>query len=87
MGDIPPENALEINIDITLGTDLTGAKVHYDAYGWTNPEHASNDPETADMTNPFSHDFTFVVPEVATIFAVASSLVALGTYAYKRKKQ
>jgi len=29
----------------------------------------------------------FVVPEIATIFITASSMIALGAYAYKRKKQ
>jgi hypothetical protein len=86
VGDILSGEYIEITIDIDLNTDLTGAKIHYDAYGWSTEEH-STDPRTADITSPFSHDYTFIVPEVATIFAVASSLVALGTYAYKRKKQ
>ena len=83
LGDIPSGGKMEINIDITLGTDLEGAKIHFDAYGWSTDEHTGK----PDITSPFSHDATFVVPEAATIVAVASSLVALGTYAYKRKKQ
>ncbi len=72
---------IEVNIDITLnpGADLSEAKIHFDAYGYTNTG--------ALIFSPFSHDLTFVVPEPATMFAAASSLLALGTYAYKRKKQ
>jgi hypothetical protein len=81
--DIPLGGYIEITIDIDLNTDLTGAKIHYDAYGWSTEEH-TGDP---DITNPFSHDYTFIVPEAATLLAVSSSLLALGAYAYKRKKQ
>ena len=85
VGDIPSGGYIEILIDIDLGTDPTEeAKIHYDAYGWSNVEHTIE--ERPDITSPFSHDYTFVVPEVATIFAAGSSLTALGTYAYKRRK-
>ena len=85
VGDIQSETAIEINFVITLNTDLEGAKIHFDAYGWTTEEHG--DSSTAEITNPYSHDFTFMVPEAATILVVSSSLVALGAYAYKRKRQ
>lgn len=85
VGDILSGEYIEIVIDITLNTDLTDAKIHYDAYGWSDSEHTGDD--RPDITSPFSHDYTFIVPEAATIFAVGASLVALGAYAYKRKKQ
>lgn len=72
---------IEINIDLTInpGADLSEAKIHFDAYGHTNTG--------ALIFSPFSHDATFVVPEPATMFALGSSLLALGAYAIKRKKQ
>ena len=85
LGDLysPPDTPykIEINIDITLepGADVSEAKIHFDAYGYTDTG--------ARIFSPYSHDALFVVPEATTIFAVASSLLALGTYAYKRKKQ
>lgn len=87
VGDISSETAIEIIFDITLGADpdLTDAKIHFDAYGWTSEEHG--DYTTATITTPYSHDGTFIVPEAATIFVASSSLIALGTYAYKRRKQ
>lgn len=85
VGDIASETAIQVTFVMTLNTDLTGAKIHFDAYGWTSEEHG--DYTSAAITSPYSHDSTFVVPEAATILAVASSLAALGTYAYKRKKQ
>ena len=86
VGDIDSETALKITIDIDLGGVVPEeAKIHFDAYGWTIEDHG--DASTATITSPYSHDYTFVVPEVATVFAAGSSLVALGTYAYKRRKQ
>ena len=63
------------------GADMDDARIHLDAYcydadGWPFPIFA-----------PFSHDGTFIIPEATTILAVTSSLLALGVYAYKRKKQ
>lgn len=84
VGDIVKGSYMQITIDITLtGAPLDEAKIHFDAYGWSIEEHTGD----YDIFSPFSHDFTFVIPEAATIVAVASSLVALGIYAYKRKKQ
>ena len=85
LGALAPDGKIEINIDIALnsGADLDEAKIHFDAYGFSTAEHG----DKPDMTSPFSHDATFVVPEAATIFAAGSSLLALGTYAYKRRKQ
>jgi hypothetical protein len=85
VGDIPSGGYIEITIDIDLNTDLTGAKIHYDAYGWSDAGHTAED--RPDITNPFSHDYTFVIPEAATVLAVSASMLALGAYAYKRKKQ
>lgn len=85
VGTILSGGYIEIVIDIDLNTDLTGAKIHYDAYGWSDSGHTMED--RADITSPFSHDYTFIVPEVATVFAAGASLIALGTYAYKRRKQ
>ena len=69
---------VEIPVEITFKAtaDLTGAKIHFDAYGYTE--------SGALMKNPYSHDLT--VPEPATIFMALTSLGALGVYAYKRKK-
>jgi hypothetical protein len=83
VGNIVNGSYIQITIDIDLNTDLTEAKIHFDAYGWSTEEHTGK----YNIFSPFSHDFTFVIPEAATIVAVASSLVALGIYAYKRKKQ
>lgn len=86
VGNILSGEYIEILIDIELSTDLSEeAKIHFDAYGWSNVEHTME--ERPDITSPFSHDYTFVVPEVATVFAAGSSLLALGTYAYKRRKK
>jgi hypothetical protein len=84
LGDLysPPATpyAVEITVEITLkaGADISGAKIHFDAYGYTETG--------AVITSPYSHDLTFHVPEAATIIA-ATSLVGFGIYAYKRKKQ
>jgi hypothetical protein len=85
VGNIMSGEYIEIVIDIDLNTDLANAKIHYDAYGWSDVEHSLED--RPNITSPFSHDYTFVVPEVTTIFAAGSSLAALGTYVYRRKKQ
>jgi len=70
---------VEISVEITLkgGADISDAKIHFDAYGYTDSGSL--------MKSPYSHDLTFHVPEAATIIA-ATSLVAFGIYAYKRKK-
>jgi len=88
LGDIPSGGKMQVTIDITLnpGADLEEAKIHFDAYGWSTEDH-STDPKSADITNPFSHDYTFIIPEATTAFAAASSLLALGTYAYRRRKK
>jgi hypothetical protein len=83
VGDIDSGGYIEIVIDIDINTDLTDAKIHFDAYGWSTEEHTGG----PDISNPFSHDYTFMVPEAATILAVSASLLALGAYAYKRKRQ
>jgi hypothetical protein len=38
------------------------------------------------MFSPYSHDLNFAIPEPATILATTASIIALGLYAYKRKK-
>jgi hypothetical protein len=83
VGSLDSGNKMELTFTTTLntGADMDDARIHLDAYcydadGWPFPIFA-----------PFSHDGTFVIPEAATIFAVTSSLLALGIYAYKRKKQ
>lgn len=84
VGDIPSGDYIEIRIDITLkpGADLSEAKIHFDAYGWSEDVYTG----PYDIFSPFSHDYTFIIPEPATIFLMAASLTALGIYAYKRKK-
>jgi hypothetical protein len=86
VGNITSGNYMQITIDITLNpsADLSEAKIHFDAYGWSDPEHTAEDKY--DINTPFSHDSTFVIPEAATLFAASSSLIALGAYAYKRRK-
>jgi hypothetical protein len=88
VGDLASGSYVKIDIDIHLypGADVSEAKIHFDAIGWSTEQH-STDFTTADITSPFSHDYTFIVPEPATIALAASSLIALGAYAYKRKKQ
>jgi hypothetical protein len=84
IGYLSAGGKVEINIDIALGQFVPDtAKLHFDAYGFSTPEHG----DKPDMTSPFSHDGTFVVPEPSALAAVASSMLALGTYAYKRRKQ
>ena len=84
VGDLysPPDTpyAVQISVEITLngGADISDAKIHFDAYGYTDSGSL--------MTSPYSHDLTFHVPEAATIVA-ATSLFAFGIYIYKRKKQ
>jgi hypothetical protein len=90
VGDIASDGYMQITIDITPnGGDLDEAKIHFDAYGWSEDpgEVGAGDPQNIDITSPFSHDSTFIVPEATTILAVSASLLALGAYAYKRKKQ
>lgn len=88
VGNIPSGGYIGIPIDIDLnpGADLSEAKIHFDAIGWSTEEHPA-DLDTYNIFSPFSHDSTFVIPEPATIALAASSLVALGTYAYKRRKK
>lgn len=75
---------VEVVIDITpSGGALDDAKIHFDALGWSNDACEGD----YDMFSPFSHDSTFIVPEAATILAVSASMLALGLYAYKRKKE
>jgi len=84
LGDLASGGKIEINIDITLNQSIPeGAKLHFDAFGLATEEHG----DKPNMTSPFSHDGTFVVPEATTILAITSSMLALGTYAYKRRKQ
>ena len=85
VGTLASGAKIEINVDIALnpGAELDEAKIHFDAYGFSTVEH----DDKPNITSPFSHDGTFVVPEPAAVFAVVSSFLALGTYAYKRKKQ
>jgi hypothetical protein len=70
--------AVEITVEITLnaGADISEAKIHFDAYGYTDSGSV--------IFSPYSHDLNFHVPEAAPILA-ATSLVAFGIYAYKRK--
>jgi len=85
LGTLAAGSKIEITVDIALNpnADIEASKIHFDACGFSTPEHG----DRADMTSPFSHDGTFVVPEPATIVLAGSSLLAFGTYAYKRKKQ
>ena len=81
--DIDPEAALKVTIDIALGGAVPeGAKIHFDAHGY-DTDGGSGD---GDYKNPYSHDFTFVVPEPATIALMGSLFAAFGLFAYKRRK-
>lgn len=75
---------LELTFVATLnpGADMEAARIHLDAYGWTSEEHSGK----YNIFSPFSHDFTFVVPEPATILLMGSLFGALGLYALKRRK-
>jgi len=70
--------AIVIDIDLKEGADLTNAKIHFDAYGFTEDESL--------IFSPYSHDLNFIIPEPATIFMAVASIAALGAYAYKRKR-
>jgi hypothetical protein len=85
VGDIASGSYMQVTIDITLnvGADLEEAKIHFDAYGWSDDAHNGD----YDIFSPFSHDSTFVIPEVATIFLTASSMLAFGAYIYRKKKE
>ena len=74
----PFKVAIVVDIDLNEGADLSNAKIHFDAYGYTNTGGI--------IFSPYSHDTTFVVPEPATIIMMASALGAFGIYAYKRKR-
>jgi len=86
VGDLysPPGSPYKVGIvvDITLKAGVTevpeNAKIHFDAYGLTERERW--------IRNPYSHDFTFVIPEIGTIFLAAASFSALALYALKRRK-
>ena len=71
----------EISIDIELNSGAVipeDAKIHFDAYGYT---------ETGSlMRNPYSHDYTFVVPELGVFLLLGASFAALGLFTLKRKK-
>jgi hypothetical protein len=91
VGDIGYGSYIVVKIDITLKPevdqeDLEGAKIHFDAYGWSNQGHVGI-LEKADMNSPFSKDYTFVIPELATILLTTAPLSALGIYAFKRKRK
>ena len=74
----PYKTAINVTIILRNGaTPSADAKVHFDAYGYTE--------EGNFIFSPYSHDLNFVIPEPATIFAVIASLVGLALFAYKRK--
>lgn len=75
----PFKVAIVVDIDLKEGADMSDAKIHFDAYGYTNTGGI--------IFSPYSHDATFVVPEPATIIAITSALGAFGAFAYKRKRQ
>jgi hypothetical protein len=70
--------AIEIEIELKEDADLTNAKVHFDAYGFTM--------EGRLIFSPYSHDLNFVIPELATVLIASASLTAFGIYAYRRKR-
>ena len=86
VGDLysPPATPFKAKIDITIklkeGATITPEmKIHFDAYG-----HTADDKPT---TSPYSHDFTFVVPEPATIAMVAASFAGFALFAVKHRKK
>jgi len=86
VGDIASETALKITIDIALGGAVPeGARIHFDAYGWSDEGEIGE--VKADITCPYSHDYTFVIPEVATILLAGASFAGFGLYAIRRKRK
>lgn len=79
----PPGSPYKVAIKVTIilngPSALADAKIHFDAYGYTE--------EGALVTSPYSHDLTFITPEPATLLATLASVAGLGLYAYKRKKK
>jgi hypothetical protein len=74
----PYKKEITIKIELKDGADLTNAKIHFDAYGFTE--------DGSLIFSPYSHDLNFIIPEPATIFMAVASIAALGAYAYKRKR-
>jgi len=79
----PPNTPYKVKIivEINLKSGVTvpaDAKIHFDAYGYTE--------DGGFIFSPYSHDLNFVIPEPATIFMTVASIAALGAYAYKRKR-
>jgi len=78
----PPDTPYVVAINVTIvlngGTIPADAKIHFDAFGYTE--------EGNFMFSPYSHDLDFVVPEPATIAIAATSLIALALYGLHRTK-
>lgn len=77
--DSPYKKKITVDINLKGGVEVpSDAKIHFDAYG-----HTLND---GCIFSPYSHDLTFVIPELATIVLTTGSFLAFALYAYKRKK-
>jgi len=74
----PYKKAINVTIILRNGaTPSATAKVHFDAYGYTE--------EGNFIFSPYSHDLNFVIPEPATVFTGIASLLGLAVFAYKRR--
>lgn len=75
----PYAREIEITIELKDGVEVPpDAKIHFDAYGFTEDESF--------IFSPYSHDATFVVPELGVLLLATASFSALGLYAIKRRK-
>ena len=74
----PYKVEIVVDIDLVPSADLDGAKIHFDAYGYTE--------EGSIMFSPYSHDSTFMVPEAAPLVLAGISIAGLGLYGWRRKK-
>jgi len=84
VGDLysPPGSpyAMEIIVTVVLDGETVPpeAKIHFDAYGQTEEQNW--------IFSPYSHDFTFRIPEIpfGTVLGLATCIAALAAFRYKR---
>lgn len=80
-----------ISFSVTINFDTSdpgNVKIHFDAYGWVqetqkSPRYVDDTKDAA--TNPFSHDITILVPELALPLLATTSLSLCGYLLLKRK--
>lgn len=75
----PYKIAIVVDIDLEAGAEVTtDAKIHFDAYGYTD--------EGSLIFSPYSHDLIFRIPELGSVMLVMASFGALVLYSIKRRK-